>query len=105
MSTNVSNIFVEYFSSGELHKYPECLSGNSSESLVQDYYSIRSTIDQDNPTRDQSYFDANHIMPQDRVIKLTSFIEHEGGVNFEITYSVNGNSYREEGSYPVYNAF
>lgn len=102
-SMSVSNMFVEYVTTGELHPYPECLSGGTV--TLDANYSIRSIINQNNPVKSQSYLDGNNIMPADKAVKLTNFMEHEGGVNFSLTYSVNGRNYTKEGAYDVYNVF
>ena len=101
-SANVSNMYVIYDSAGELYEYPECLTENLSSTLVDDYYFIRSTIDENNPAKDQVYIDGNNTMALDRVLLLTDYTDHGGLIYLKLTYSVNGTNYTHDRSIPLY---
>ncbi len=103
-TAKVSNMYVIYDSAGDLYKYPECLTESLSSTLIQEDYFIRSTVDQDNPVENQSYFDANHTMSRSNVLLCASYFDHGGLIYLKLTYSVNGNSYTHDRSYYVYTA-
>ena len=76
-TASVSNMTVWFDSAGKLYRYPDCTKDpelDQPSSLVQDYYHIRSTIDQDNPVKNKIYGDEGHAMPTNRVLKCTDFI-------------------------------
>jgi len=101
-TVSVSNMRVWYDTAGELYKYPDCIDKPLSETKVQDYYFIRSSIEQSNPTKGNVYIDGNHTMPLDRVVLLTDYFNHGGLIYLKLDYSVNGKSRSDERSYYVY---
>lgn len=104
-TATVSNMDVNFDSAGELYKYPDCLTDtslNEVNSLVQSYYIITSTINQNNPVKNKVYIDGQHAMPNNRVLNFRDHLDHGGLVYMDISYSVNGKNYDQFCSHPVY---
>lgn len=101
-SANVSKMYVHLDSAGELYKYDECLTQSLTSTIVDDHFSIRSTISENNPIKGELYIDGYHAMPLNRVLLITDYWEHGGLIYLELTYSVNGKNYTHYRSYYVY---
>lgn len=101
-TTKVSNMYVIYDSRGDLHKYPECLSQSLSSTLLENDFFIRSEINKINPSKGVEYRDASNVMPIDRILHLTDFLNHGGLIYLKIGYSTNGKSYTHDRSYFIY---
>lgn len=88
-----------------MYQYPECTTA-SFESvpsyLIEKDYSIRSSIDQNDPVKSQSYFDADHTMSRSNVLVCANYYEHGGLIYIKLTYSVDGKTYTHDRSYKVY---
>lgn len=102
LTTNSADARSVNNTSTETITYPECLTEDLSSTLVDDYFFIRSTIDENNPVKGQVYIDGNNTMAQNRVLRLTNYFEHGGLIYLQLTYSVNGTNYTHDRNYDVY---
>lgn len=107
-TVKVSNILVEYDSVGYMYQYPECTT--ASYETLSSYlinpnnpeYFISSCINQDNPVKGKSYYDADHTMSRSTVLDCANTLQHGGMVSVQLTYSVNGKNYVHDRYYYVY---
>lgn len=104
-TVSVSNMNVNFDSAGHMYQYPECTTASFesvSSYLIQKDYSIRSSINLNNPVEGQSYFDGDHTMSRSTVLDCANYYEHGGLIYIKLTYSVDGKSYTHDRSYKVY---
>lgn len=104
-TTTVSNMLVQYDTCGDLYEYPSVVNVGvmNSQTLQSDYF-IRSAVNINSPTKNQTYSDndTSHIMPYSRVIYCSNYFNHGGLIYVQCSYSANGTSYTHDNSYYVY---
>lgn len=102
-TVNVSNMLVRYDTKGDLYAYPSVVDdGVRNSTPLQRNYFIRSQITKSNPVKGTVYIDGNNVMPFNRVVYMSNYLDHKGLIYLKLNYVANGKSYEHDRSYPVY---
>ncbi|WP_062106810.1 hypothetical protein [Bacillus niameyensis] len=102
-TVKVSNMLVRYDTRGDLYEYPSVVNnGVRNSTPLQKNYFKRSQISRSNPVKGTVYIDGNNTMPYNRVVSLTSYLDHKGLIYLKLNYVANGKTYEHDRSYTVY---